>query len=363
VVHVIGPGFGESQIVLLPSGHCIVIDCCTDGGKNLTLELLRELRIPHIDLLVITHPDLDHLRGIPSLTRACPPKLVWRFPFGGLRELVSGWCRLNPNDERLQVADDAFRTLEELEERNVAWDAGLSTATWRPDTSIEVRCLAPTSHDQRHAHDQLFQVVQYLTGSGLKERPHDEPTLNARILKYLHGEGTLGDRPNGISLAIGVQWQTRRLLFCGDVENGRASEYSGWKGILRVLEQDKRRDWVEEVDFIKVAHHGSNGAFHLPAWQIHRRSDGRTVAAITPFDRSTPPLPREEVLTSLSAHAERLCITEDARGAFALAEKAGWVRSWASPYAALGPHLSVVLAESGAIDVHAGPRAGVFCRP
>ncbi|HSN98053.1 MAG TPA: MBL fold metallo-hydrolase [Candidatus Nanopelagicales bacterium] len=360
-VHVIGAGFGESQVILLPSGHCVVVDCCMEGGKNLTLDLLQELGAPRIDLLVVTHPDLDHMRGIPGLVRAYPPAEVWRFPFGGLRELVSGWCRLNPRDPRLEEIDEAFRVLEELEEQNVAWEAGMKSTVWSPAPSVEIRCLAPTPCDLRHVRDKLFELVQYSTATGRKEAANDEPTLGNTVRDYLRGEGSLDDRPNLISLALAVRWQDRRLLLCGDVENGRKTvEHSGWKGILHQLEKDQLLGCVEGVDFIKVAHHGSNGAFHVPAWLRHQRADRSTIAAITPFDRGKQPLPRKEVLAGMRAYAGRLGITSDARGAFGVAEEAGWKRDQASSVTTPGPHISVVFAATGAGQLHAGARAGAF---
>lgn len=365
VLYLIGPGFGESQVVLLPSGHCMVVDCCMEEGANLTMDLLRALRVPCIDLLVVTHPDLDHLRGLPALIEAYPPKRAWRFPFGGVREMVSSWCRRDPEDRRLREVDAAFTALEDLEDRNIACEAGLRAETWPPgstDSIVEVRCLAPTQHDSRRARNWLFELATYTTGSGLKENAGDEPALSSKMRSYLLGDGSIEDHPNVLSLAVTVRWRTRRLLLCGDVENGHASPYSGWKGILRQLEEDGLTDRIRNVDVVKVAHHGSNGAFHPPAWELHRRGDGATFAALTPFNRCTPPLPREEVLKALRPHVQRMGITEDARGVFALAATSGWAPQSPPSLSTLGPHLCVVLAEGGDSEVHAGPRAGVFDR-
>lgn len=311
---------------------------------------------------MVTHPDLDHLRGLPALIRAYPPKRAWRFPFGGVREMVSNWCRRDPRDRRLREVDAAFAALEELEDRNIAYEAGLRTETWCPDSTVEVRCLAPTQHDVRHGSKWLFDLATYATANGLKEKSGDEPMLGSMIRSYLLGEGSLDERPNLFSLAITVRWRARRLLLCGDVETGRASPYSGWKGILQQLEEDRLLDCVQEIDVVKVAHHGSNSAFHPPAWQLHRRSDGATFAALTPFNRSTPPLPRAQVLDALRSHVEQLGITDDARGAFALALASGWSRRPAPSLPTLGPHMCVVLPDGGALEVHAGLRAGVFGR-
>lgn len=352
-IYVIGPGYGESQVVVFPSGRCLVVDCCVSGGQNLTLQLLRTLRVRAVDLLVVTHPDLDHIRSLRTLVDAFRPVEAWRYPFGLLRELVSHWCRLNPEDRRLREVSDAYDVLDELEEHNVASEPTLGTGTlWRCDVSgAEVRCIAPTQSDALHARKQLDRLVEYETTSRRRERPGDEPTLGLPIQDYLLGERrSLGDHPNTISMGVSIRWRQRRVLLAGDVENGRANSTSGWKGILEALRQRGLLDCVSELDLVKVAHHGSPGAFHPPAWDIHRRTDGSTIATITPFDRGRYPLPHPDTLTNVRGYANLLGITADVRGVFTDAQANGWVREPAlDPQDAslAGPILKIVLPDTG----------------
>ena len=68
VVHLLGSGYGESQVVLFPGPErrCMVVDACMSkrGGRNLTALLLRKLGWTAIDLLVVTHGDSDHITGM-----------------------------------------------------------------------------------------------------------------------------------------------------------------------------------------------------------------------------------------------------------------------------------------------------------
>ncbi|MCE9625938.1 MAG: MBL fold metallo-hydrolase [Deltaproteobacteria bacterium] len=61
-------GQGDGTLFQLPYGKTLLIDAGPPAaGKNALLPLLRKLGISRIDALVITHYDLDHLGGVPSL--------------------------------------------------------------------------------------------------------------------------------------------------------------------------------------------------------------------------------------------------------------------------------------------------------
>lgn len=349
-IYILGPGYGESQVIIFPSGHCLVVDCCVAGGENLTLELLRSLSVPRVDLLIVSHPDLDHIRGIRGLVEAFRPVEAWRFPFGLLRELVAGWCRQNPDDGRWRELSDAYSVLDDLEDQNVACEPTLHTRTiWRrPTLDAEVQCIAPTMHDTVRIRRDLRRLVEYESPSRRREQPGDEPTLATKIQDYLLGERHgLHDHPNAVSLAVAVRWRRRRVLLAGDVEIGSASPHSGWSGILEVLRQDQMLNAVEHLDLVKVAHHGSLGAFHRPAWELHSRPDRLTIAAITPFDRGRTGLPRPAVLGDIRSYAGQLGITADTRQTFSQAVAQGWTREGLPDATLGGPVLRIVLAENG----------------
>jgi glyoxylase-like metal-dependent hydrolase (beta-lactamase superfamily II) len=62
-----GPGFGESAVLHMPDGRWVVIDCCVEDGVCLPAALLDQLGAQKIDLLILAHPDLDHVRGVELL--------------------------------------------------------------------------------------------------------------------------------------------------------------------------------------------------------------------------------------------------------------------------------------------------------
>jgi hypothetical protein len=69
-------GNGDATLIRLDDGLTILIDCnireATDSSGNDTVydvkaDLLEQLRdedgVPHLDVFILTHPDLDHCRG------------------------------------------------------------------------------------------------------------------------------------------------------------------------------------------------------------------------------------------------------------------------------------------------------------
>ncbi|WP_437916373.1 MBL fold metallo-hydrolase [Sorangium sp. So ce302] len=365
VLYLLGPGFGESQVIAFPDGRWMVVDGCVRAGLNLPLALLRHLGCKErIDLLVITHPDLDHIRGIPDLVRAFPPAMIWQYPaWASLRDHLARWSRkgeAGKREGRLQQLHEALRAIDALaDETDCRQFTSITSRAWKPDPSAdyEVQSIAPTNHDQR-AHDDWVE--------GLFDIAEGRVRVDEKIVSWLLGEGTLTDAPNGLSLALSVSWRDRRLLLGGDVENGTGSPFSGWPGILQHLARPEVRlqHLVTGLELVKVAHHGSLGAFHPPAWELHGQGRERgPVALLTPFNKGASPLPNEQVLHALCDHASYLGITVNARRAFERAESGRWARVPGPPRhrkQRMGPVVAAVFEGDGALRLHAADMGALF---
>lgn len=193
------------------------------------------------------------------------------------------------------------------------------------------------------------------------ERRHGRWLLSERTRAWL-GSGTpLGDLPNMVSLGIAIEWGARRLVLAGDIENGDGGPYSGWAGVLEYLDRpdDQRGRLVDDVDLIKVAHHGSSGAFSKLAWQRHART-AKTIGIVTTYSPSR--LPDHDTLKALRSHCGRLGIAADAGAAFDRAMEAGWaVADAADPApASTAPCLQVVLGPDGSRAFRRGQSSGWF---
>lgn len=76
-------GDGLCTLIRTPSGRTLIVDCGTsswrdpsDVGHKLIAPYLQSQGLSSIDALVLSHPHLDHLSGIPGLLRAEPASLV-----------------------------------------------------------------------------------------------------------------------------------------------------------------------------------------------------------------------------------------------------------------------------------------------
>ncbi|MEM1027057.1 MAG: ComEC/Rec2 family competence protein [Planctomycetota bacterium] len=69
-----------SCFVLQSQGQTLVFDCGSQGydrvGERSAVPALRSLGVRHIDLLVISHADLDHFSGVPELIDALPVRRI-----------------------------------------------------------------------------------------------------------------------------------------------------------------------------------------------------------------------------------------------------------------------------------------------
>jgi competence protein ComEC len=64
-------GHGLATVLELPGGKCVVYDCGNIGnmdvGRNVVAPLLWRQRRCEIDAVVLSHPDGDHVNGVPGL--------------------------------------------------------------------------------------------------------------------------------------------------------------------------------------------------------------------------------------------------------------------------------------------------------
>ncbi|WP_067728730.1 ComEC/Rec2 family competence protein [Oceanobacillus damuensis] len=66
-VHFIDVGQGDSILIQTPQNRSILIDGGPPGSGKKILSYLEELGIEKLDLLVATHPDIDHIGGLPEV--------------------------------------------------------------------------------------------------------------------------------------------------------------------------------------------------------------------------------------------------------------------------------------------------------
>ncbi|NDY42214.1 DNA internalization-related competence protein ComEC/Rec2 [Dissulfurirhabdus thermomarina] len=83
VLHVLDVGQGTSQVVELPGGKVVVVDgggrrgTAYDMGARVVAPFLRTLGRTRIDVLVASHPEADHVGGLPALVEQFDVGEIW----------------------------------------------------------------------------------------------------------------------------------------------------------------------------------------------------------------------------------------------------------------------------------------------
>jgi competence protein ComEC len=92
-------GQGDAALVELPDGRNLLVDTgglaggAFDMGERVVAPALRMFGVHHVDTIVLTHGDPDHIGGAPAILRRFSPRVVWEGvpvpPHAGLRELAA----------------------------------------------------------------------------------------------------------------------------------------------------------------------------------------------------------------------------------------------------------------------------------
>ena len=122
-------GQGDAALVRTPAGSNILIDAgprtrYADAGASVIVPHLRHAGIDHLDAVIVSHPDGDHLGGLPSVLRSVSVGRV----------LHSGW------EATTELFAETRVLIDSLSVPHHAVDAG---DTLRVDDSVQIDVLAP----------------------------------------------------------------------------------------------------------------------------------------------------------------------------------------------------------------------------
>jgi hypothetical protein len=355
-LYVLGPGFGESQLVSLPDGKWLVVDSFVHNGQALTARLLTYLGVRAIDLLVVTHADLDHVGGVDTLISTFDVRQLWRYPGAGtLGDLLPLLVERSSKPERMHHLQKAFAAIDKLHEENRAHEVGVKTLPW-VGREYEVAPIAPTPHD--------LHAYRAGLNEALVEWKRGKPQLAEKLVAFLLGEPRRLTPPaNRLSVALSIGWKQHqslrhRLLLGGDVESPSDSR-SGWRGALDILREDGREHLVQDVTAIKVSHHGSDGAFCQGAWALHAGRGRVKHALVTPFSRGSNPPPHSDAIQKMSGYCNHLGLTSRSR--LPLPPK-GWKDAGHKRRSARAPCIAIVMAPNGGTYVHLSQDTSYYTR-
>jgi competence protein ComEC len=211
-------------------------------GKNTLVPLLKKRGVHHLDYVIATHEDADHVGGLQAVLEQIP---VRNFIFNGTLKPNAGVKKL-------------FKTALDLRIPLIAGNEALNLPV---DAKTNIRFLYP-----------------FIQGLNI-EAAASSSSFNGLSIEKIQ---------NNHSLVFLLEMYTSRFLFTGDME----------KSIEKILLEHlagNHKD-LSHVDVLKVAHHGSKTSTTngwLDYWQPAQ-------AVISVGEHNTYGHPTEEVLTRLS---------------------------------------------------------------
>ena len=215
---------GELVAVRAPPGRWMLIDGCTARSRSYGELLLRHYSASP-DILVFTHPHVDHARGVKAVIDAATAESPDTWPRLGmiLPPALDGAGRATDPQAFFDggIAEDVVATILDRWERHHAcrWDMGLGAVESLGDA--DVLALSPEPAARREARQ-----------------------------KYADGKKFDANR---LAAALLVEWSGRRFILGSDLPE---TPGSGWTRALR------RERLLARHSIFKVAHHGSGNAMH-----------------------------------------------------------------------------------------------------
>lgn len=304
-IHVFGPGVGESIVLQYPrvstkGYYWGVIDC---HSERVVRFLQDEQNVQELEFVCWTHPHADHHNGMPPLLQAYKDRIhrFWRFGGYNAPMLMTFYDRFTKNttaknEQRttyLKIKEIFDFALEQKERKEHGVDSykiladihsGLIGIKYNNKCSFKISSLGPSSRltEEYTSHLDKWMYQLDLDGGGF--------SLDWKAF----------DREcNNISAALFIEFGRTRLLFGADAEKEL------W-GDIADSEERKNLSLSLSSHFVKVSHHGSEGAYHRDSWREIAQK-GSPSAVVTPFNCCR--LPSNKGLTLLKQHCKEICLT------------------------------------------------------
>jgi beta-lactamase superfamily II metal-dependent hydrolase len=271
-----------------------VLDSCKFkiDGKNrvLPLEYLRAQKVQALAFAFLSHPHEDHFQGLDEVIEAYPQvSTVGRYSGDSDRELKKYWARHDL--ERVEPLSDSlarvFNSMKHAADRGAKY--------FRLAEMKELYNVQATIKG-KHCHSKLVA----LSPSGISEELYAD-ALRRNIPKNGRIKHLKEADYNLIACAIMLEVNKVKILLGSDVEKGGHIQ-TGWKGICTLPGSPDLA-----ADAIKVAHHGSSGSHHQPAWSMHRKRN--PVAIVTPYCKGKHHLPGNGDMKRIREHSSKIGLT------------------------------------------------------
>jgi hypothetical protein len=286
-ISVFGGGFGEA-ICLHVGGEWILIDSCLNPSTQApaSLTYLEEIGVPAdaVRLILITHWDDDHIRGIAQMVEECTEATVACSMALQREDVIQFVIEQRHARGSLGSGLDELRTV-----------LGSCRTTGRLVWAKANLPLHPRSAGGNHVVVALSPSDDAVSRSieSLIERATGDSIGFAR--RYRAPDG-----PNAASVAATVRADDTSLLLGADLVKAN-NPLTGWEAVLVHARPDRI------ATLVKVPHHGSEDAHHERVWDEFVADDA--VAIVTPWQLGGGYLPQEADLVRLGQVAGAVYLT------------------------------------------------------
>jgi competence protein ComEC len=221
----VGPGEGDSILIISPTGKSVLIDSGDTGKGKIVLDALKRYNVQQLDYFVATHPHPDHI--------------------GGADEVIKATKVLNVIDNG--IGPDVPASLAAQNKPSAVAATGKKPATKKPDKSGAVTKFydeykeAVTQSGARYEKAQAGTKYDLGGGAFLTVLAPSEPLFTKEQMK------SGGNLPNANSIVMRLDYGEFSMLLPGDAE-----------------EQTEHRMMTKDLNLkakiLKVAHHGAKYA-------------------------------------------------------------------------------------------------------
>ncbi len=247
---VLDVGNASCNIIALGKSRAIIIDCAR--SSYLPLRVLRRLGIKTIEVLVVTHNDIDHVGGAAGIVERYPGTInkVYYLCDRPLEDIMLFRLCKNEIAQGRMEDEDVIRLELSQKQEPLFEDEG---------TNIRLELLAPTFMDNQEA---------VKTG---------DPNQTSGVLVFAHGES--------------------RVVFSGD------SKIAQWAGI-------RRRYGKVRCGVFVVPHHGGDIGDEPDGLCFYEHFVDAGYAIVSCGTRNQYGHPHPDVIASLAEHSEHVLCTE-----------------------------------------------------
>lgn len=237
-------GSGDSVLIQHKKYNILI-----DGG-NESNYLINEINEIHskgevIDLLVITHHDDDHIKGVIDFVKAVKDgnygkDFIKKIFFNSPRKILG--LIPTPQNGNLLSYKQSFELENLLLDLSINWEQCTEETNQMIFEELKIDFLSPTSED----------LNKYSSNKGvrLSDSKCDWTSTMSELEKYVDDENQDTSLPNKCSIVMSLECDNKKILLTGDVTPDRLELI-----ILKLLSKSNTEKLF--FDYIKLPHHGS----------------------------------------------------------------------------------------------------------